>query len=120
MSDAVKTLCVREPWAKAIVSGQKTVELRRRGWTHLPERVLIYSCGKGGTKTVVGSVAIVDSRAALPSDECAAMAKIDQWGGVAWVLADPIEWVCNPKNRPYGPIWRADIDKSDCEVLFGG
>ena len=118
----MRALSIRQPWAKLIILGHKTIEVRSRR-TNIRERVYIYA-GRSRIEAeeearvadryrvdvdglhrgvLVGTVEIIGCLPLKKSDSKAACFKIDQADGFfAWLLERPEQAVNlqTPKEHP--------------------
>jgi hypothetical protein len=100
----MKALCVKQPWASLIVTGQKTLEVRSRRTSHRGPLIICSSRRDAGSEqalaaskllpgspyprgVTLGIVDLVECRPARGGDRAGALCDPD--GYFVWVLARP-------------------------------
>lgn len=118
----MKVLTVRQPYAQAIVEGDKTVEVRSRPTRHRgplaihaaarPEPCLREFCGGMPLGTVIGTVTVIDCRPLTGADLAAALLPDDfpTDGMWAWCLSEPLRVRPLPRRGQLG-LWHVDDDE---------
>lgn len=106
----MKALCVKQPWANMIASGEKTIELRSWGTRHRGD-LIICSSKKPYIEPAGCALAIVnlvDCRRATKEDEKKACSKVYVNVDFAWVFGSvrrittwPIKGGLGLFNLPY-------------------
>lgn len=108
-------IAVRQPFASAIISGQKTLEIRSRRCHHRGDILICASKGRGKPTdnlprgVALGIVTIVDDRPMIPSDASLALRPFDSKLR-AWVLRNPRPIDPFPVSSSVG-FFHVDIEK---------